>query len=166
MAKDTKGKYESHNLITGETYYDEFNIDYLRYFRKWDLFFSIIGSLIGVFAFIFMQLITYADSAEIGRLYIFFVGGSFAFFLATAVIAYFAVKSAAKGARIAGRRGLFTFVIMAIITISLLFIEGIISRDTSIYRFLKLVMGCMLTEAFFAVPLSYGISYIRGKLKR
>lgn len=166
MAKKIKERYISHNLITGEIYYDKFNIDYLRYFKRSNLFFTILGTIIGAFLFIQTPLMEYVNSIDIGLVYLFFIGGGFIWFLFTTTVAYFAVGSIPKAARIAGRRGLFTFVVMAIVAILSLSVGRIISWDLNLYYFLKFFMSIMIVEGLLALTLGYGVSYIKGKIRK
>lgn len=156
-----KDKYLSHNHITGEIYHDDFNIDYLRYFTSRDLIGSFVGSLIGAALFIYSNLILYAQIANIKWLYALFFGTGFLWFVATSIISSYAINSPTKAARIAGRRGLFTFVIMAMTAIIILFISNEITWQITINNFLKVFIGIMLTEGVFAVMLSYGISFAK-----
>lgn len=162
----TRRTYISHNAITGEVYYDRFNIDYLRYYKLSNLFYALIGSVIGIIIWLNNKsFYEWSYNYNINTTYLIFVLGGIFWFLVTAIISYFAVGSFQKATRIAGRRGLFTFVIMLVVAISSLVITKKIGWDQNVYLFVKLVMTAMIIESLFALSLDYGIPFLKGLRK-
>ena len=102
---------------------------------------------------------------DLNLLYIILLIGGGGWFLFTGAIAYFAGNSKFESARIAGRRGLFTFSIMMIVTIFALAITGKIIWDQQFYHFMKFFVVGMMAAAVFAVPLDYGVAFVKGLKK-
>jgi hypothetical protein len=157
-----KEYHVSHNKMTGEVFYDRFNIDFLRYFGVSSAIRALAGSLVGTIVYI-KYFAGFFYSLDMSTLYLLFLGGGFFWFILTAAIAYVAVGSFEKGSRIAGRRGLFTFSMMLIGGITLLFISGIITMDVPVYYFVKTIMGAVIVMSFLTVPLDYGYDYFKGR---
>lgn len=158
-----KGKHLSYNTLTGETYLDNYNIDFLRYFKFSNFIMALTGSLLG---FIFWTnatgLFEWSIALDINRLYLIVILGGLLWFIFTTIISYGAVNSIPKATRIAGRRGLFTFSIMLLVLVIGLLATKRIGLNQTFYLFLKHTMAGLFVESIFAVSLDYGISFLEG----
>ncbi|MBM3708651.1 MAG: hypothetical protein FJW69_10025 [Actinobacteria bacterium] len=159
-------KHTSYDKDTGERYLDRFNIDFIRYFKPTNFLFSILGCLIGFLILVktpglfenFLML-------DINTLYLISFCGAFIWFIFTWIITGLAANSFKKGARLAGRRGLFPFSIMFFFSLIALFLTNLINGGMLFYLFLKEMMITMIFISIFVVSIDYGVSAIL-KLKR
>jgi hypothetical protein len=166
-SESTHGKYMSHNVLTGEVYLDGINIDFLRYFKLKNFLLASIGSIIGIVLMItYSEFIDLFTTININSLYLIHIVGGVFWFLFTATIAYYAVQSEKGAARIAGRRGLFTFSVMLVIALVGLMWSGMIKLDQEFFYFVKYLLIALIFEGIFAVPLDYGVTFISGIFKK
>lgn len=160
-------RYISHDPSTGEVHLDFRNIDFMRYFRLQNFFMCIIGSIIGFLMWIlYKPLLGFTLSININTIYVIFMGGGIMWFIFTTIICKKAGKTNHESARIAGRRGLFTFSVMLMCILISLASAGKIYWDQKFFFFLQYIMVGMIIEAIFVLPLDYGISYLQGHFKK
>ncbi len=158
-----KSKHVSYNLHFREAHIDNFNIDFLRYYNKKEFFFALLGSFLGFLLWRrFVFLSGYFDWLSLNQLYLLVVAGGVCFFLITTFIAHLAVNNIVKSARIVGRRGLFTFTVMAVTFVLLSLLTGAINKDTLMLYVIRYFLICIMLEAVFAVPLDYGLAFVAG----
>lgn len=166
-AKQEAVSYLSHDPITGEVHDDRFNIDFMRYFKLQNFIMALVGSIIGFIVWIVNQdFFGYTLVIDIKFIYLVFIVGSIFWFIFTLLIVHAAGNKKHESARIAGRRGLFTFTVIMMVAILALIIAQKITWSTQFYYFLKYLMTAMIIEAIFTLPLDYGISFIQGILKK
>jgi len=160
-------RYISHDPSTGEVHLDKFNIDFIRYFKLQNFIFALVGSLIGFFIWTEIAILfEYTLILDISVMYMLFIFGAIAWFIFCAAICYFAGNKKHEAARLAGRRGLFTFTVMLVVVITCLIITGKVSLHQQFYYFLKYLMTGMIIEGIFVLPLDYGISFIQGFFRK
>jgi hypothetical protein len=153
--------HKSHNKTTGEIYFDRKNIDFLRYYTRKAFVFCAAGSLLGFFFWTKIEAVyVWTSTLPISMLFTASLSLAALWFIITWIIAFKSVPVGHSAARIAGRRGLFTFTVMLAVLIACLAGSGMIHWDQDFYYFLRYVNIGMIAEALFAVPLDYGISYL------
>ncbi|MCB9358773.1 hypothetical protein H6503_02485 [Candidatus Woesearchaeota archaeon] len=160
-------KYINHNPRALKVHVDRYNIDFMYYFTLGNFIWAVFGSIIGVLLWLFIpDYYGLTLLFDLNQLYaIFFIGGA-SWFIFTSLIVYFAGNSKFESARLSGRRGLFTFSVMLLVTLVFLIFTSRVAWNQQFYYFLKYVLTGMIASAFFAVPFDYGISAVQGILKK
>ncbi|MFT4297789.1 MAG: hypothetical protein ACMXX5_01215 [Candidatus Woesearchaeota archaeon] len=162
-----KKRYLSSHPCTGKLNIDRYNIDFIRYFRFYNFILALAGSMIGLVLFLLNNAIArWSVMVKINTLYliVFFAGAGF--FAFTSLIVYFAGNSKFESCRLASRRGLFTFSVMLAATLISLVISGRTSWNQQFYYFIKYLLLGMIFAGLFAVPMDYGISFLKGLKKK
>lgn len=144
--------HKSYDKLTHEHHKDDFNIDFLRYFKLENLIGNFVGSIIGIIFFFFFNLddTFFASNDFTSNLYII---GIVAVFICFTGIAKIAGNSIRHSAKIAGKRGLYSFVFLSLFLIIAILISGEITLTDTFERFLYFLMAGQIATAAFAVPL-------------
>lgn len=163
MAKN----YISHHPKTGHINIDRYNVDFIRFFTAENFILALLGSILGVSIWLLSKtLFGITLLIDLNWLYFILISGGVIFLLFTAVVVYYAGNSKFESLRLASRRGLFTFSIMILVVILALMVTQKIYWEQQFYYFLKYVFTGMVVVAIFAVPFDYGVTFVKGLIKK
>lgn len=148
--------YISYDKLTGETHYDKFNIDFIRYTQLPNILFNIAGSIIMVVVWILnKQLWDYTSNLPLKDVvYTNLICAAFLFILLL-IIANSAVNSILAAGRLVGRRGLFSYTVLTIVVVAGLILSKKITFQGIFSDSLRMVMTGQIVCGLLAVPLDY-----------
>lgn len=155
--------HKSYDPSTGETHYDKFDIDFIRYTRLPNVIANFLGTFLMMLFFISSQSIWnfMAGFSLSALIYILLFGVVFCFLL------LFFIARAALGkpgaARLAGRRGLFSFTTITLTVILALIVSGTVHLYGNFGETLKIILASQIFVAFLALPLDYLITFFLKK---
>jgi len=162
-----KGHYISHHPGSGHISIDKYNVDFIKFFKGENFVLSLLGSILGVAIWLLnKQVLGWSLLIDINLLYLIIAGAGFIFFLFTTFVVSFAGYRKNEAARLAGRRGLFTFSVMMLVVILGLIITKKIYWDQQFYYLVKYWLTGMIFAGVFAVPFDYGVTFVKGLFKK
>ena len=156
-------EHEKINLRKGIKDYT-YNINVMLEFRLQNFLLATIGSIAGAMIWLSSRTIfDFLAGININILYLSNILGGVGFFWLTTQYCYQSGLTRFESARLAGRRGLFTFTVMLTTIIFALVITGKVTWEQEFLYFLKYICGGMIFIALFAVPMDYGAGMIKDR---
>lgn len=146
--------HKSYNPLTREHAVDSFNIDTLRYFRRRNLLGSLFGALLGVALFSRMKELRLfsTDAALFG----FYFGGMLFLFIVMSFIARKAGNTWRQSARIAGRRGLFTYSVATIVILAATPWLAGVTLESTVGEFLRYLVNAQIFVGAITTLFDFG----------
>ncbi len=161
LKRNGKRKHISHDTFSGETFVDNFNIDFIRYFRVKSFLVAFIYSAIGAALFFGSDSIyTFFWQKSLGGIVAVFLL-MVAFILAFLTsISFFATDSLKKALRMSGRRGFYnSFTIILAFSI-VLASSGNFSWGQQFYVLVKNFFSAVILMALISLPADWLITFV------
>lgn len=148
--------HKSYDLSTGETHYDKFDIDFIRYTKLPNIIFNIIGSTIMTIVWISnKKLWNYTINFPLKNIVYTNIIGALLFFILLLIIANSAVNNILASGRLVGRRGLFSYTMITFVVIIGLVLAEKITSQGIFSDSLRMIMAGQIVCSLLAVPLDY-----------
>lgn len=148
--------HKSYDPSTGETHYDKFDIDFIRYTKLPNIIFNIIGSTVMVVVWISnKKLWDYITNLPLKNVVYINIIGAILFFIFLVVIANSAVNNIPAAVRLVGRRGLFSYTMITIVVVIALILAKKMTFQGIFSDSLRMVMAGQIICSLLAVPLDY-----------
>jgi hypothetical protein len=156
-------KHLSVDMTSLEKHHDKFNIDWIRYYKRDSFLTNITVTAIVMLIWIkwlFVENVSFRI-AGIGA-----AVGAIIYFSALLIICHSAQNSVEESARLASRRGLFSFATMTPIIIGLLAMYGKLGWQDLFSKTVTLMFMGQILCGFFAAGLDLLVPLLRHKFRR
>lgn len=154
--------HKSYDPLAREHHTDRFNIDFIRYFTQHNLLGNLLGATAGTMIFFLSGLMDFLMNRTALVLDIYLIGALTIFvFLATA--AHEAGHKIGASLRMAGRRGLYSYVFLTFVALIGIWLSGTLSLQDPFQELFWMIMSCQIVAAVFAVPLDFLATFTKVK---
>lgn len=154
------GRHISHDTFSGETFVDNFNIDFIRYFRVKSFIVAFIYSIIGaVLYFGSERVYGFFWGLEFGMIFLVFFVLALTILCFLFTVSFLGTGSVRKSLRNAGRRGFYSSFTLILAFFIVLFVSGNFSWDQEFYVLVRNFFSAIIVMALLSLPVDWAITF-------